>query len=110
MYRILVAFLLLSHVSLAQKLNKADKILVENLKSQVGFLASDELKGRRAGDEGETMAAKFIAGKFKEVGLIPKGDNGDYFQYFTINDGKSISSKNLFTPYSLPLISSTQVS
>jgi hypothetical protein len=97
MYRILVAFLLLSHVSLAQKLNKADKILVENLKSQVGFLASDELKGRRAGDEGETMAAKFIAGKFKEVGLIPKGDNGDYFQYFTINDGKSISSNTHLT-------------
>lgn len=97
MYRILVAFLLLSQITVAQKLNKADRFLVENLKSQVGFLASDELKGRRAGDEGETMAAKFIAGKFKEVGLIPKGDNGDYFQYFTINDGKSISSNTHLT-------------
>jgi len=97
MYRILVAFLLLSQITVAQKLNKADRFLVENLKSQVGFLASDELKGRRAGDEGETMAAKFIAGKFKEVGLIPKGDNGEYFQYFTINDGKSISSNTHLT-------------
>jgi len=97
MYRILFVFLLLSHVTVAQKLNKADRVLVENLKAQVGFLASDELKGRRAGDEGETLAANFIAGKFKEVGLAPKGDNGDYFQYFTINDGKSISTSTHLT-------------
>ena len=97
MYRILLVFLLFSHVTVAQKLNKADRFLVENLKAQVGFLASDELKGRRAGDEGETLAANFIAGKFKEVGLAPKGDNGDYFQFFTINDGKTISSSTSFT-------------
>jgi hypothetical protein len=37
------------------------------------------------------MAANFIASKFKEVGLLPKGDNGEYFQQFTINDGKIIA-------------------
>lgn len=94
MLRILFVFLLLSQGVLAQKLTKSDKQLVGYLKEQVGFLASDELKGRRAGDPGETAAANFIASKFKEVGLLPKGDNGDYFQHFTINDGKVIGASS----------------
>lgn len=91
MYRIVFFFLLISQGLFAQKLSKADKELVGYLKSQVSYLASDELKGRRAGDAGETLAAVFIAEKFRELALLPKGDNGDYFQYFTINDGKAIS-------------------
>jgi hypothetical protein len=91
MYRIVVVLLFLAQGVSAQKLSKSDKALVGFLKSEVGYLASDELKGRRAGDPGETSAANFIATKFKEVGLVPKGDNGDYFQYFTINDGKIIA-------------------
>ena len=75
----------------AQKLKKADKEIVQYLQQQVGFLSSDELKGRRAGDPGEIMAAEFIASKFKEIGLTPKGDNASYFQHFTINDGKELS-------------------
>jgi aminopeptidase YwaD len=97
MLRILFVFLFISQVAVAQKLSKSDKALVEYLKSEVGYLASDELKGRRAGDPGETLAATFIASKFKEVGLTPKGDNADYFQYFTINDGKLISPSTFLT-------------
>jgi len=97
MLRILFVFLFICQVAVAQKLNKSDKALVNYLKSEVGYLASDELKGRRAGDSGETLAANFIASKFKEVGLTPKGDNADYFQYFTINDGKLISPSTFLT-------------
>jgi hypothetical protein len=97
MLRILFVFLFICQVAVAQKLNKSDKALVNYLKSEVGYLASDELKGRRAGDPGETLAANFIASKFKEVGLTPKGDNADYFQYFTINDGKLISPSTFLT-------------
>ena len=97
MLRILFVFLFICQVAVAQKLNKSDKALVNYLKSEVGYLASDELKGRRAGDPGETVAANFIASKFKEVGLTPKGDNAEYFQYFTINDGKLISPSTFLT-------------
>jgi hypothetical protein len=97
MLRILFVFLFICQAAVAQKLNKSDKALVNYLKSEVGYLASDELKGRRAGDPGETLAANFIASKFKEVGLTPKGDNADYFQYFTINDGKLISPSTFLT-------------
>ena len=91
MYRIFFFFLLISQGLVAQKLSKSDKELVGYLKKQVTYLASDELKGRRAGDTGETLAAVFIAEKFKELALVPNGDNGDYFQYFTVNDGKAIA-------------------
>ena len=97
MLRILFVLLIISQVAVAQKLSKSDKALVEYLKSEVGYLASDELKGRRAGDPGETLAANFIAAKFKEVGLVPKGDNADYFQNFTINDGKLIAPSTFLT-------------
>ena len=81
MLRILFVLLFISHFATAQKLSKSDKALVDYLKAEVGYLASDELKGRRAGDPGETMAANFIASKFKEVGLLPKGDNGESVSY-----------------------------
>jgi hypothetical protein len=91
MYRFIIFFLLISQGLVAQKLSKSDKALVGYLKAEVTYLASDELRGRRAGDTGETMAAVFIADKFKELGLLPKGDNAEYFQYFTVNDGKAIA-------------------
>lgn len=94
MYRILIPFLFLCQFVSAQKLKKADKEIVQYLQQQVGYLSSDELKGRRAGDPGEILAADFIASKFKEIGLTPKGDNSTYFQHFTINDGKEISKDN----------------
>jgi len=91
MYRILVSLLLLSQCASAQKLNKNDKLIVKYLQEQVGYLSSDELKGRRAGDPGEILASAFIASKFKEIGLSPKGDAEGFFQQFSINDGKIIS-------------------
>ena len=91
MFRLFIPLLLLSTFVSAQKLKKADKEIVQYLQQQVGYLSSDELKGRRAGDQGEILAAEFIASKFKEIGLIPKGDNATYFQHFTISDGKELS-------------------
>ena len=94
MFRILIPLLLLCQLASAQKLKKADKEIVQYLQQQVGYLSSDELKGRRAGDPGEILAANFIASKFKEIGLTPKGDNATFFQHFSINDGKEISKDN----------------
>lgn len=94
MSRILIPLLLLVQFASAQKLKKADKEIIQYLQQQVGYLSSDELKGRRAGDPGEILASEFIAAKFKEIGLIPKGDNATFYQHFTINDGKEISKDN----------------
>jgi hypothetical protein len=89
----------------AQKISKADKNIAGYLQQQVSYLASDELKGRRAGDPGELAAANYIASKFTEIGLVPKGDNNAYFQFFSINDGKMIDPASRFLVNGKPLAS-----
>ncbi|MFM1794223.1 MAG: hypothetical protein RL642_608, partial [Bacteroidota bacterium] len=97
MFRILVLFLLVNSFAYGQKLSKSDRKIVGYLQSEVGFLASDALKGRRAGDSGEVIAAKFIADKFKEIGLLPKGTGSDsYLQPFSVYDGKIIVPQTHF--------------
>lgn len=99
MYRLLIPFLLISVFSNAQKLSKSDKRIIGYLESQVKYLASDELKGRRAGDTGEVMAAQFISNKFSEMGLLAKGTATDnpYFQPFDIYDGKVVDGDSYFS-------------
>jgi hypothetical protein len=51
------------------------------IKEDVTFLADDDLQGRKTGTEGELKAAKYIANRFDEMGLQPKGTDG-FFQPF----------------------------
>ena len=55
------------------------------MKEDVSLLASDSLKGRRTGTEYERMAADYLAERFKNLGLEPKGTKA-YFQEFTFKD------------------------
>jgi peptidase M28-like protein/PDZ domain-containing protein len=52
------------------------------MKEDVFVLASDDFLGRETGTEGELKAADFIAKRFKELELEPKGTDG-YFQEFS---------------------------
>jgi len=65
---------LFSFESLAQSTTQIQK--------DVAFLADDKLEGRSTGTKGEKAAAAYIAKRFKEIGLEPKGTN-EYFQDFT---------------------------
>ncbi len=48
-------------------------------------LAADSLLGRRSGHQGGEAAADYIAARFKEWGIEPAGENGTYFQNFTVD-------------------------
>lgn len=74
----------------AQKLKKADKVIIANLQKHIGYLADDKLEGRRAGTNGEALAMTYISNQFSEIGLLPKGEKG-FFQPFDINDGKQVN-------------------
>ncbi|HTE20262.1 MAG TPA: M28 family peptidase, partial [Armatimonadota bacterium] len=56
--------------------------------------ASDELEGRGSGTSGNDRAADYIAGRFKAVGLKPAGENGSYFQRFTVFTGVKLGDDN----------------
>lgn len=89
-------FLLLSQVGFAQKLKKADKALMQNLKTHIAYLADDKLEGRRAGSNGEKLASDYIIAQFKTAGLSPAGLSGGYLQPFDIVEGKQFLPTTLF--------------
>ena len=76
---------------LAQKLSKADKVLIQNLKSHIQYLASDDLEGRRAGTLGEQKAINYIVEQYQGLAIQPKGENG-FIQDFKIDEGKRFAS------------------
>lgn len=98
-----------------------DKELMTGLKEDIGYLASDDLEGRAIGTDGEVLAARYIADKFKEIGLVPKGTDR-YFQVFKVNkstnpheeavigtDGDGVTGRNVVgfidngAPYTIAL-------
>jgi hypothetical protein len=58
--------------------------LARRFQAHVDYLAADELEGRGLGAKGIDKAADYIADRFRSLGLKPAGDNGAYFQTFTV--------------------------
>lgn len=79
--RLLVLLLvIINSQAVAQKF--IPEITVKELKEDIQYLASDELKGRKPGGPGDLLAAEFIRSKFKNAGLNLMYDNG--FQKFSL--------------------------
>lgn len=55
---------------------------MQQIKTDVVYLASDYLEGRETGLKGEQLAAEYIAWRFDAIGLTPKGDQGSWFNEF----------------------------
>jgi aminopeptidase YwaD len=92
--RLLIILLFASFSSVGQKLKKADKVVITNLKAHITYLADDKLEGRRAGTNGEKLASEYISTEFQKAGLEPKGEKG-WLQPFEIYDGKQINASTL---------------
>ncbi len=67
---------------------KSDKKVVKQLKKDIGYLASDELKGRRTGSPGEKAAADYIINYYKQEGISTY--QGKYIYPFTFVNGRKI--------------------
>ena len=59
------------------------------IKGYIEFLSKDEQQGRRTLTPGYEKMAEWAAGKFKEWGLAPAGENGTYFQKVTVGGARS---------------------
>ncbi len=69
------------------------KVSAEMVQRHVNYLASDELKGRRAGTPEADKAADYIAGEFRRYGVKPlKG--GSYLQAFNFVTGVKLGDGN----------------
>src|SRR5262245_3218433 len=63
-----------------------ETIRADALKGHIFFLASDAMAGRDSLSHEGRIAADYIAGFFYRAGLKPVGDNGTFFQNFTMVD------------------------
>lgn len=52
----------------------------DGIKAHMAFLADDALEGREAGTSGYDKAAAYVSGQFKQLGLVPAGVAGGYYQ------------------------------
>lgn len=84
-YRLLLFIFLFFPLSflLAQK---NDKKTIRQLKTDIGYLASDALEGRRTGTKGEKMAADYLEGWYKKEKIDPY--MGRYQHSFPFVHGK----------------------
>jgi aminopeptidase YwaD len=78
---LLVVFLLLSIGWTKEKKVEFDENAAH---TYIKDMAADSMLGRKSGQPGGVMGEEYIAAKFIEWDLEPAGNNGSYFQEFTI--------------------------
>lgn len=57
----------------------AEPLASERIRGHVQFLASDLLEGRDTGSRGHEIAAAYVAGEFRKLGLQPGGPEGSWY-------------------------------
>jgi hypothetical protein len=68
-------------------------ISAQRIAEHIRFLASDELRGRRAGTPDADRAANYIADEFKEYGLAPAASSG-FLEPFAFVSGVKLGETN----------------
>ncbi|QIA08456.1 M28 family peptidase [Draconibacterium halophilum] len=72
---------------------KYDKeITLDDIRENINYLASDSLKGRKSGEQGDLLAAQYIVEKFEAAGLELLFDDG--FQEFELVTSAEIADGN----------------
>ncbi len=104
--KIFLATILISAISISSTQNDPEsklldqfhKITSEEMMEWLVKLCSPEFNGRLTGTPEFLASTEWVAGKLKEWGVKPAGDNGSYFQMFDspytdVNDVGSLSMK-----------------
>src|SRR5206468_10053602 len=55
-----------------------------DLKRDMYAMAGDEMRGREAGTLDEMRASMWLAEEMRKIGLVPKGEDGSYFQWWNM--------------------------
>jgi len=79
-----VILLTLVVFSFAKEKIKTPEVTADELKKHISYLASEALKGRRTGTEGDSLAADYIRMELKDDGLKALFANG--FERFRVTD------------------------
>jgi hypothetical protein len=96
--RIVVSSLLVGLLAVglgAQRPATGGAITAADLKSWLGYLASDQLEGRQVYTEGLGLAGSYIAERLQDWGVKPAGDNGTYFQAVKVQGVRTASRSSV---------------
>jgi Tol biopolymer transport system component len=72
----------------------APEYRAEDIGRHVKYLCRDELEGRFTGSRGEKLATAYVAAYMDQLGLIPAGDDGGWFQTFEFTSGVALGPGN----------------
>jgi hypothetical protein len=99
MRKLLFLLLLVNREVLAQSpaiIQVASETSTEKLKTNLYYLASDQLEGRLMASHGDTLASLFVADAFRQAHLLAPYDNGaNYFQ--AVAATRSVTVKESFS-------------
>lgn len=89
--------LIVSFIAGAQPTSPCNSIKPDDLKTWIGYLASDNMRGRANGSPETALAADWLSSRFSETGLKPVLAGGSYLQKysFTTRQQKTISENNV---------------
>ncbi|MGE0706935.1 MAG: M20/M25/M40 family metallo-hydrolase [Planctomycetota bacterium] len=88
----------LAPAALAQAMPGVDRIQADGMLRDLGWLADDARRGRRAGSPDELAAARYLAGRLAELGVRPGGSDGAWLEPFSYaRGGRLAASGNALT-------------
>lgn len=90
-------------VGFSQKKPLVKAIKNADLKQDMYDLAADKFLGREAGTLDELKAGAWLAQKSSEIGMMPAGENGTFFQFFNLY-------RNVIAPQSFVKIDNKELS
>ena len=70
----------------SQKPHFKEKRSAKRIQKHIAYLASDALEGRLSGSPEDEISARYIANEFAKIGLLPAGEQGDFYQYMPTPD------------------------
>src|SRR5437764_6368415 len=100
LHRSPIALLLALALSASVTAQVNPSITEQNIRAELGFLASDAMQGRGSGTIYERIAAEYIGSQFRQFGLEPGGDtdsagNKGYVQRVPLESAKFVEPPTL---------------
>src|SRR5512146_1315806 len=68
-----------------------------DLKRDMYALAGDEMRGREAGTLDEMRTSMWLADEMRKIGLVPRGEDGTYFQWWNMRRTRISSGSSSVT-------------
>lgn len=86
--RILAALLCAASLFAQGRAPEIESIKRDEMKADLFFLASDEMRGRLTNTPEYKLASEWIISRFQRLGLLPAGDTGEFYQEFELIYGR----------------------